>query len=62
MLIDPEYKSRDRLSAMTVRQLRDYARRYHVCVGNEGSTKDGIVQAIGAQMEYRIREAEVDHA
>lgn len=60
--IDPNPKTVDELSAMTVKQLRAYARKYGICLSYSAATKAGMVQTIHSQMEQWIREAEVDDA
>ena len=43
---------RDELSKLTVKQLKDIARKEGICLGNEASTKEATVRRIVGQRRY----------
>ena len=45
-------KSREELEAMTVRQLREYAKDIGCCLGYDASRKESAVKAIAAHQEH----------
>ena len=49
-------KMRGELSKLTVKQLRDIARKEGICLGYAGSNKAGTVNEVVSQREYRERE------
>ena len=44
---------RERLSALTVRELKDIARAEGICLGYAGATKAGTIDEIIANRRYR---------
>lgn len=53
MTEEDERRMRERLSALTVRELKDIARAEGICLGYAGATKAGTIDEIIANRRYR---------
>ena len=53
MTEEDERRMRERLSALTVRELKDIARAEGICLGYAGATKAGAIDEIIANRRYR---------
>ena len=53
MTEEEERRMRERLSALTVRELKDIARAEGICLGYAGATKAGTIDEIIANRRYR---------
>ncbi|MGO5316752.1 hypothetical protein ACTQZK_06425 [Paraeggerthella sp. LCP19S3_G8] len=48
-------KTREELCAMTVKQLKEYAKEIGCCLGYDGSRKDTAIRAIETHQEHNDR-------
>lgn len=48
-------KTREELQAMTMKQLKEYAREIGCCLGYDGSRKDTTICAIESHQEHNDR-------
>lgn len=53
MTEEDERRMRERLSALTVRELKDVARAEGICLGYAGATKEGTIDEIISARRYR---------
>lgn len=48
-------KTREELTAMTMKQLKEYAKEIGCCLGYDGSRKDTTISAIETHQQYNDR-------